>query len=100
MGQTKEGRESNRLISEEFHGQTCLIQTTNHSEYISCSVLIYLNKINLAATVITTAGTSAMTGSRGIVFFHEDATSIVYEFDNLTPEFMSRCVQPRGSSGE
>ena len=58
------------------------------------------DKINLAATFITTAATSAMKGSGGIVFFHEDATLTVYEFNDFTPEFMSRCVQPRGSSGE
>jgi hypothetical protein len=56
--------------------------------------------MHYAATFITTAATPAMKGSGDIVFFHEDATSTLYEFVNSTSEFMSRGVRPRGPSGE
>ena len=118
MGRTREGKELSRAIIEEFHGQICPIETTSPDESIRCSVLLYLGSPTTIVTVeeqsspaareqdwlrqrfSTTAATSAMQGSGGIVFFHEDVTLTLYEFNSLTTEFMSRGVQPRGSSGE
>ena len=59
-----------------------------------------LFSIDWTATFITTAAIPAMKGSGDIVFFHEDVTSILYEFIDSTSEFMSRGVRPRGPSGE
>ena len=50
--------------------------------------------------ISTTAATPVMLSSEGLVFFHEDATLMLYEYIDSLPEFMSRGVLPRGPSGE
>jgi hypothetical protein len=48
----------------------------------------------------TIAATPVSSISEDLVFFYEDVISMLHEWTDSSPEFMSRGVRPRGPSGE